>query len=313
MDQTKIGKYIAEKRKALGLTQMELADKLGMSNKSVSKWERGVCLPDVSLYSELCTILGISVSEFLAGEDIEPEKIAERSEETIISVTKDGKRRSRKFKIASIALGAAVIILCAVLITSLARQGVFSSNYIMGYDIDCEEYRTAQSILPTANVGLYKYSVDKEYSEAEFRIYEYDKGIKKDFPIGTCEFPLNADNGKGSMEFMGEGTIALTRVNNVIGITCTSANGTISYYEIDLKDHIADIDKQSGAAWAYYNDKKKVEGEEEIVVATVGYDNGEVRSTPEGDEFYFDPSGIEKANNYTIEITLRFNKKHIKD
>ncbi len=87
MDQTKIGKYIAEKRKALGLTQMELADKLGMSNKSVSKWERGVCLPDVSLYSELCTILGISVSEFLAGEDIEPEKIAIWSEETIISVT----------------------------------------------------------------------------------------------------------------------------------------------------------------------------------------------------------------------------------
>ena len=64
MDQVKIGKYIADKRKAMGLTQVELADKLGMSNKSVSKWERGVCLPDVSLYSELCTILRIHINEF---------------------------------------------------------------------------------------------------------------------------------------------------------------------------------------------------------------------------------------------------------
>lgn len=59
MDQKKIGKYIAEKRKALGFTQVQLAEKLNMSNKSVSKWERGVCLPDVSLYSKLCEILGI--------------------------------------------------------------------------------------------------------------------------------------------------------------------------------------------------------------------------------------------------------------
>ena len=70
MDQKKIGKYIADKRKALGLTQVQLAEKLNMSNKSVSKWERGVCLPDVSLYSKLCDVLGISLNEFLAGEDL---------------------------------------------------------------------------------------------------------------------------------------------------------------------------------------------------------------------------------------------------
>ena len=50
MDLIKIGKYIAEKRKALGLTQKQLAEKLNMSDKSVSKWERGICLPDVSIY-----------------------------------------------------------------------------------------------------------------------------------------------------------------------------------------------------------------------------------------------------------------------
>ena len=57
MDTVKIGKYIAGKRKALGMTQAQVAEKLGMSDKSVSKWERGICLPDVSVYMALCEIL----------------------------------------------------------------------------------------------------------------------------------------------------------------------------------------------------------------------------------------------------------------
>ena len=65
MDLIKIGKYIAFKRKEQGLTQKQLAEKLNMSDKSVSKWERGICLPDVSVYLELCKILDISINEFL--------------------------------------------------------------------------------------------------------------------------------------------------------------------------------------------------------------------------------------------------------
>ena len=75
MDLVKIGKYIASKRKSLGMTQKQLAEKIGMNDKSVSKWERGICLPDVSVYLELCEILGISLNEFLAGEDIERDNI----------------------------------------------------------------------------------------------------------------------------------------------------------------------------------------------------------------------------------------------
>ena len=89
MDLVKIGKYIASKRKSLGMTQKQLAEKLGMSDKSVSKWERGVCLPDVSVYKELCSILGISLNEFLAGEDIAQENIIQKSETNIIEVIRD--------------------------------------------------------------------------------------------------------------------------------------------------------------------------------------------------------------------------------
>jgi transcriptional regulator with XRE-family HTH domain len=65
MDLVKIGKYIAKKRTDAGMTQRQLADMLGMSDKSVSKWERGICLPDVSVYSDLCRNLGTKPERIL--------------------------------------------------------------------------------------------------------------------------------------------------------------------------------------------------------------------------------------------------------
>ena len=98
MDLIKIGKYIAGKRKDHGLTQRQLAEKLGMSDKSVSKWERGICLPDVSVYSDLCQILGISINEFLAGEDIVHEDLIQKSEENIIGIAAESKRKQSHLK-----------------------------------------------------------------------------------------------------------------------------------------------------------------------------------------------------------------------
>ena len=105
MDLIKIGKYIAEKRKALGLTQKQLAEKLNMSDKSVSKWERGICLPDVSIYMELCSILRISINEFLAGEDIGTENVIEKSDSNLIQITKESKKKQKNlnhYKIGSL-------------------------------------------------------------------------------------------------------------------------------------------------------------------------------------------------------------------
>ena len=121
MDLIKIGKYIAGKRKEVGLTQRQLADKLGMSDKSVSKWERGVCLPDVALYSDLCGILGISINEFLAGEDIPQESVVQKSEENIIGVATAGKHRQTKLK-------SVIGILLAVSILALSVIGVMLVN-----------------------------------------------------------------------------------------------------------------------------------------------------------------------------------------
>ena len=70
MNQEKIGKFIMECRKEQKLTQEQLAYKLGVSNRSISNWENGVCLPDSSLYKPLCDILGISLTEFFEGQKL---------------------------------------------------------------------------------------------------------------------------------------------------------------------------------------------------------------------------------------------------
>lgn len=67
MDKVKIGAFIAKCRKEKGITQEQLAEELNVTNKAVSKWETGNCLPDASLYEPLCSILGISISELFAG------------------------------------------------------------------------------------------------------------------------------------------------------------------------------------------------------------------------------------------------------
>lgn len=67
MDQRRIGRFIAELRLELNLTQKELGEKLGVSYKAVSKWENGICLPDASLYNEICSIFGITKDELFSG------------------------------------------------------------------------------------------------------------------------------------------------------------------------------------------------------------------------------------------------------
>ncbi len=73
MNQIKIGKFITECRKNKKLTQAQLAEMLNTTNKSVSKWENGDCLPDASLYEPLCDILGITINELFAGHKIKSE------------------------------------------------------------------------------------------------------------------------------------------------------------------------------------------------------------------------------------------------
>lgn len=176
MDLIKIGKYIAGKRKGLGMTQKQLAEKLGMSDKSVSKWERGVCLPDVSLYTSLCETLGISINEFLAGEDIQKENIVQRSDETIIEVVTDSKYKQKRLKRLIYALLplslAALLAACVCLFLHNRPQ-----NYIAPVERNSIEMKTAETLSDTNDAFIYKYKTTDDYTSLRLYVSEYQTGV----------------------------------------------------------------------------------------------------------------------------------------
>lgn len=86
MDQVKIGSFIAQCRKEKNMTQRQLADILGISDKAISKWETGRGLPEAGCMAPLCEALGISVNELLGGERIPAEEYQERAEETMVAL-----------------------------------------------------------------------------------------------------------------------------------------------------------------------------------------------------------------------------------
>ena len=88
MDKVKIGQFIAKCRKEQKLTQEQLAEKLGVSKNAVSKWERGICLMDMSLLKPLSELLQVSVIDILSGEKVEENKIKEKAEENLINLSK---------------------------------------------------------------------------------------------------------------------------------------------------------------------------------------------------------------------------------
>ena len=95
MDQITTGKFIAERRKARGLTQRELADILNISDKTVSKWERGGGLPEVSLMLPLCKELGISVNELLSGKKLSATEYKQNAEDNILSLIQEESAKTK--------------------------------------------------------------------------------------------------------------------------------------------------------------------------------------------------------------------------
>ena len=95
MNQIKIGEFIAEQRKLKKMTQAALAEKLGITDRAVSKWERGKGLPDVSLMLELCEILGITVNELLSGERISMENNNQNNEQLLLDMAKEIEQRNK--------------------------------------------------------------------------------------------------------------------------------------------------------------------------------------------------------------------------
>lgn len=88
MDRVRIGGFIAACRRKKNISQEQLAEMLGITNKSISKWENGICLPDASLYEPLCAILDITINELFAGQQIEDEDYRRIADENLMDMLK---------------------------------------------------------------------------------------------------------------------------------------------------------------------------------------------------------------------------------
>ncbi|RYQ10411.1 DNA-binding protein [Bifidobacterium pseudolongum subsp. globosum] len=131
MNQTTIGAFIATRRKAKNLTQLQLAQKLNITDRAVSKWETGKSMPDASIMLPLCDILGITVNELLSGEELTKEEIEEKADENLLALQREDERAVRWNRVTAIALSALMLVgILICLICDLSISGALTWSWI---------------------------------------------------------------------------------------------------------------------------------------------------------------------------------------
>ena len=122
MDLIKIGKFISLKRKEKGITQSELAEKLYISDRAVSKWENGICLPDAGNMPLLCEILGITINDLFSGEEVDMKDTEKKLEENLLEMTRQKEQKDKELLTLEIFIGiiVSIIMFACIFIASFA-------------------------------------------------------------------------------------------------------------------------------------------------------------------------------------------------
>jgi len=164
MNQEKIGNFILELRKEKNMTQQELADRIGVTDKAISKWENGRGMPDLSLMKPLCKELGITINELISGERIDKKEYQEKLEENFLNtIDYSNKKIKRTNKIFKIFIGTIIII-----ITSLISM----------FFVDVRRMNQNKPVIFSTWGYLYTPAIDLHEDEIYMAIKEYlvDKG-----------------------------------------------------------------------------------------------------------------------------------------
>lgn len=124
MDQIKIGKFIQERRKEKRLTQSELAEKLDVTDRAVSKWENGNCIPDASNIQELCKILNITINDLFSGCVVDMRDNEKKLEENLLEMIKIKEKRDKGLLILEIFIGVivSIIMFLCIMIASFVQM-----------------------------------------------------------------------------------------------------------------------------------------------------------------------------------------------
>ena len=137
MDQVKIGKFIAERRKKLNLTQMQLAEKLNITDRAISKWETGKSLPDSSIMPELCGILQITINDLLSGEVVTLDNYNKELENNLLEMIKQKELSDKRLLSAEVFIGitATVILFALILLAAVVQMsnGLRITLIVLGF------------------------------------------------------------------------------------------------------------------------------------------------------------------------------------
>ena len=131
MDQVKIGKFIAECRKKNNLTQMQLAEKLNITDRAISKWETGKAMPDSGIMLDLCNELKITVNELLSGEMIDMKDYDKKTEELILEMHKQKEQSDRRLLTIEIVMGVITLVLYIALVMGVGFLPIKESTQVM--------------------------------------------------------------------------------------------------------------------------------------------------------------------------------------
>ena len=163
MDQIRIGKFIAESRKARNLTQRQLADALSISDKTISKWECGKGLPEVSLMLPLCAALDITVNDLLSGEKVSSADYQEKAEGNMINLMKENEENKKRMALSIITGVITVIAVCAlIVIVSLIDLPTLVRIILIVFSIAVGAAGSAAAAMLDARAGYFECPYCKE-------------------------------------------------------------------------------------------------------------------------------------------------------
>lgn len=188
MDQNKSGKFIAKLRKEKNMTQEQLAEKMGVSINAVSKWERGLSFPDISLYKKLCKELGINIEELINGEKDKSEEAKEKAIISTINETNKVKKNSKKLLIVLSTIF--VIIVCGLIYynknlkVNLVNDSDYLYDEVIGFIREKEFKENPDAIEKDFNVfySYHPFGIEKKnnYKYVYLWIYEQSYYIEKE-------------------------------------------------------------------------------------------------------------------------------------
>ena len=248
MDQEKIGKFIFELRKEKKMTQQELADKIGVTDRAISKWENGRGMPDLSLMKPLCDVLGITLNELISGERIEKKELQKKSEENILKTINYSNKKTKYFKIFLGCLITIFLLLILMFVVDVRRMNdneevVFSTwgfDYFPAINLNDEEIEIAVKnyLVDKGDKESKRYEDSKTFvSMRVFLLEEMEKDKKYNLYAWVLEGKYYLENGEIKQDSGSSipHKFVVEKIDGVFKVTDYKIPRDGSYYVNDMK------------------------------------------------------------------------------